>query len=203
MATLVTEICNMTLSRIGANRLAYSGTTETDLDANTTLEAIQCNLHYTQTKDALLKSHWWRFASTRANLALDTETPPFEWDYQFILPEDFLRMKSIYENRISDVNLDDYVLEGNKLLTNESEMSIRYIRKVTDVTEFDPLFIEVLVLHLALKLIPTLAGTKSEELTQSIKQDLKILMSQVRAIDRQETNTTGQYSLETWNDARY
>jgi len=203
MATLVTEICNQSLSRIGASRLAYTGTTETDLDANTTLEAIVCNLHYTQTRDALLKSHWWRFATKRATLVLDTESPPFEWTYQFILPEDFLRMKSIYENRFSDVNLDSYALEGDKLLTEESEMSIRYIRKVTDVTEFDPLFIEVLVLTLALKLIPALAGTKSDDLTQSIKQDLKGLMSSVRALDRQETNTMGRYGLETWNDARY
>jgi len=203
MATLVTEICNQSLSRIGAKRLAYTGTTETDLDANTTLEAILCNLHYTQTRDSLLRSHWWRFASARADLVLDTETPSFEWDYQFILPEDFLRMKSIYENRFSDVNLDSYALEGTLLLTNESEMSIRYIRKVTDVTEFDPLFVDVLVLHLALKFIPALAGTKSESLMLDIKQDLKVLTSQVRAIDRQETNTIGQYDLNTWNDERY
>jgi hypothetical protein len=203
MATLVTEILNMSLSRIGSKRLAYSGTTETDLDANTTLEAILCNLQYEQTRDSVLRSHWWRFASTRAVLALDTETPSSEWDYQFILPEDFLRMKSIYEDRFSDANLDSYALEGTFLLTNESSMSIRYIRKVTDVTEFDPLFIEVLVLHLALKLIPALAGTKSEALTLDVKQDLKNLTSQVRAIDRQETNTIGQYGLETWNDARY
>lgn len=191
-----TDICNMALSRIGAKNFD-------DLDAGTSLEALKCQLYYDQTRDSLLRSHWWRFASSRATLVLDTESPVFEWTYQYILPDDFLRMKSIYEDRLSDENLDSYAIEGNRLLTEESSMQIRYIRKVEDVTEFDPLFVEVLVLELALKLIPSLAGTQSTQFTQSVKQDLSILMSQVRTIDRQETNTAGQYELETWNDARW
>jgi hypothetical protein len=196
MPTLVSEVANMALGRIGANRLAYTGTTETDLDANTTLEAIQCNLNYEQTRDALLRSYWWNFASARANLVLDTETPPSEWGYQFILPDDFLRMKPPVE----DDDLELYTIEGNKLLTDDSEVSIRYIRKVTDVSEFDPLFIEVLVLQLALKLLPALAGTKVETFTQSLKQDLFMVTSKAMAVNRHETKTTGK---NTWNLARF
>ena len=199
---LVTEICNMALGLLGANRLAYTGTTETDLDANTTLEAIQCNLHYGQTRDSLLRSHWWRFASGRATLTEAAETPDFEWDHQFILPKDFLRMKSIYENRRSNLNLDSYALEGTMLLTNESSMSIRYIKLVADPAEFDPLFIEVLVLLLADKLIGPLAGG-DHRIQEKIDRALQKLMPKVRALDRQETNTTGQYDLNTWNDSRY
>lgn len=193
MATLVTEICNMALGRIGANRLAYTGTTETDLDANTTLEAIQCNLNYEQTRNSLLRSHWWNFASARANLVLDTETPPFEWSYQFKLPDDYLRMRTVYDSIL-------YTIEGNKFLTNDSEVSIRYIRKVTDVSEFDTLFVEVLVLRLALKLLPALAGTQTPQFRQELKQDLMIEIGKAVTIDSQETNDTGS---SDWNNARF
>lgn len=197
MALSETKICNLSLSDIGSKRINdYDSVTEDSP------QMIMCRLHYEPTRDALLRSHWWRFASGRKTLSRDATDPDFEWDNQFILPNDFLAMKSIYENRFSDENLRNYVLEGQRLLTNESTMEIRYIRKVTDVTEFDPLFVQVLVLQLDLKLITGLAKTDAK-LKESIKNDLKLLMPSVRALDRQETNTAGQYELETWNDARY
>ena len=196
MALSEPKICNAALAKIGAKRI-------NNIDTDTSPEAIQCRTHYEMTRDALIRSHWWRFASGRKTLSQDATDPTGdEWDNQFILPNDFLRIKSIYENRFSDENYRSYALEGKRLLTNESTVEIRYIKKVTDVTEFDPLFVEVLVLQLALKLIPALAKTDTG-LKESVKNDLKLLMPSVRALDSQETNTVGRYELETWNDARY
>ena len=197
MSESVTTICNQALGQIGANRIA-----DFDSDTENSPEHRQCRLHYEPTRDALIRSHWWRFASDRKALSQDTVTPAFEWDYQYFLPTDFLRMKSIYENRFSDENILPYALEGNLLLTNESEMSIRYIKKVVDVSKFDPLFVAVLVLELAKKFIGPLAGAPPR-LVKVLNDELKDLMSQVRALDRQETNTIGRTNLETWNDARY
>lgn len=197
MALNETKICNMSLGKIGTKRINdFTDATETKP------EAIQCRLHYEATRDSLLRSHWWRFASDRKTLSQDTTDPDFEWEHQFILPVDFLAMKSIYEGRFSDENLRSYALEGQRLLTNESTMEIRYIKKVTDVTKFDPLFVEVLVLQLALKLVGPLAGG-NPKLQDVLQRELFVLMPKVRALDRQETNTEGEYGLETWNDARY
>lgn len=198
MATSATAICNASLGKIGAKRIV-----DLSDDTETSPSAIQCRLHYTMTRDALLRSHWWRFASARATLVQDgTDPTGDEWDNQFILPVDFLRMKSIYENRFSDENLRSYALEGQRLLTNESTMEIRYIRKVTATGEFDPLFDELLVLHLARKLVGPLAGG-DPKLKLEIKDDINDIMPSVKAMDAQETNTIGQYDLETWNNARY
>ncbi len=195
MALSTTRICNQALAKIGAKRI-------NNLETDASIEVIHCRTHYETTRDSLLRSHRWRFASARADLSVDTETPDFEWDYQFHLPNDFLAMKSIYEDRFSNENLRSYALEGKMLLTNEDEMSIRYIKRVTDVTQFDPLFVELLVLRLALKLVGPLAGGHPE-LQDVIQKELAVVMKQVKALDSQETNTEGQYSLETWNDARY
>lgn len=188
-----TAICNMALGKIGSKLLD-------NLDDDTSVEAIKCRLFYDQTRDSLLRSHYWRFASDRAELEA-ADDPDFEWDNAFDLPDDFLRMKSIYDDALIKNTRHSYALEGSLLLTNESAVSIRYIKQVTDVTEFDPLFVEVLVLQLALKLVATLAGG-APKLQDVIQRELARIMPSVRALDRQETNTLGRADQDTWVDVR-
>ncbi len=197
MAESDTRICNQALTGIGATEIVNLADTTDE-----TPQAKSCRIHYEPTRDALLRSHKWRFASARATLSQDDTDPDFEWDNQFILPTDFMAMKSIYEGRFSDENIRSYALEGRRLLTNESSMEIRYIKKVTDASLFDSLFIEIFVLKLKKKLIGPLAGA-NPALLKEIESDIKETMHAVRAMDRQETNTIGTGELETWNDARY
>lgn len=192
-----TSICNQALGKIGAKRI-----NNFEDNTDTKPEAIQCRLHFEPTRDALLRSHAWRFASARATLSADVETPDFEWDFQFHLPSDFMLMKSIFEDQSRDINFRSYALEGDLLLTNQEEMSIRYVKKVTDASKFDALFVEVFVLSLALKLIGPLAGG-APKLQKVVQDELRILMPSVRALDGQETNTDGRVESGTWNDSRY
>lgn len=190
-----TSICNMALARIGSTRI-------NDIDTDQSVAAQQCRLHYEQTRDSLLRSHWWRFASARVILVEDPTEPSFEWDHQFILPNDFLRLKSIYEDY--DTSGSDtrhsFAIEGKRLLANESAIQIRYVKRVEDVSQFDPLFVEVLVLELAVKLV--MALSQDEQLRQSLSTELLEMIMRVRTIDAQETQTTGRNDLSTWYDAR-
>jgi hypothetical protein len=190
-----TRICNLALAKLGANRI--SALTENSV------EAKYCNIQYEPTRDAMLRSHWWRFATKRATLSQDTNTPDFGWSYQYELPSDFLRMMHVHldGNTPNTETLYSYTVEGNLILSNESTMEIRYIARITDVTEFDPLFVQVLAQQLALNLAMPLS--KGPKLTQALQQEMQVLMQQVRAIDRQETNTTGREDMGTWNDARW
>ena len=249
LPTTKTDICNLSLSRIGAKAV-----TSAQITADTDVSAKHCNRNYEQTRDALLRSFKWRFASTRLDLvagwatatvyttdqyvsndsvwykclvahtsgALDDEpgtgaveatywttltavdyTPETgEYDYIWALPSAYLKMRSLYEGRFSDENIEPYALEGSYILTNEDEVEIRYVKQVTDVEEFDPLFVEVLVLSLALKLVMPLS--QDRQLYKEIKEELyQEVMPRVRVVDGQETNTKGTDDLDTWNDARY
>jgi hypothetical protein len=141
-----------------------------------------------------------------------TDEPLSEWDYAYDLPTDFLRMKKPYEGVVSgETELEyTYSLEGKQILSNESSMKIRYIKRVTDPPSFDPLFVEVLVLQLALKMLFPIAGAGREAII--LRRELMVelwgtpgqpgLMARVRALDKQETNTVGRNSLTSWNDAR-
>ena len=204
MATITslseTGICNMALGRIGAKRI---NSIEDATDEK--VEAIQCRLHYSLTRDSLIRSHWWRMARARATLSANADyTSDGEFTYAYDLPVDFLRMKMPYEGEVSNILRYTYSLEGTQLLSNESPMKIRYIKRVTDPPSYDPLFIEVFVLTLAMKLIMPLSGAGKESvlMRNELNIELQNLMAKVRTIDKQETNTTGRTDMSTWNDAR-
>ncbi len=196
MALSETKICNLALSDLGAKRIVNFDDSE-----ESSPQAILCRLHYEPTRDALEQRFPWRFTRGRETLSEDTETPDFEWDRQFILPTDYLAKKSVYEGRFSDENIRSYDLEENLLLTNETTVELRYVKKITDVSKFDPLFVQLLVLQLDLKLVMPL--TQNVTLKQSIKEDIKLLMPDVLAFAGQETNTAGRLESSTWNDARH
>ena len=193
-----TEVCNMSLGRFGANRINnYDDATETKP------ESIQCRLHYEQTRNALQRAHMWRYNKARASLSRDTNTPAFEFAYQYHLPNDFLRLRWFYEdnNRADKRTLYSYSLEGKLLLTDETAVNIVYSKLVIDPNEWDPLFVEVMVLTLALKLI--IPVSQSVKLKQDINNDLVPLMRKVRALDREEGDTIGRYARKPWLIARH
>ncbi len=194
MAISPTQVCNLALARIGSKRI-------NDIEEAATI-AVQCETHYEQTRDALLRSYWWRFASARVDLTQDDEGPDFEWDNQFSLPNDFLRLKDVYEDNNTPLHATTrtYAIEGKKILTNESSVSIRYIRKVEDTTVFDPLFTEVLVLQLAIKLVMPLSQDKV--LRRDLLDELTVLMARVRTVDSSETERVGRDDSGRWLDAR-
>ena len=194
-----TSIINMALGKISSKRITnYEDATENSP------QAIQGRLHFEQTRDALIRSHYWRFASDRSSLTQDATDPEGdEYDNQFILPTDFLRLKSVFGNNYTATENTKYTfaIEGDRLLTNESSVDIRYIKKVTDPTKFDPLFVEVLILSLALKMLPALAGGDSK-LYKDIQTELRLLVPSVRTLDRQETNTIGRNNRRPWLESR-
>ena len=188
----------MALGKIGAQRI-----NNFDDTSEKTPQSIYCRLFYEPTRDALIRSHFWRFASARKILSQDSNDPVFEYDNQFILPVDFLRLRSFYDSNGSPTSTTyySYSIEGDRLLTNDSTCYIRYTKRVEDASKFDPLFVEVLVLELALKLGGAL-GKATTGMQKNLHDELRILMPQVRALDREEQNTTGLANIGTWVQSR-
>ena len=90
-------------------------------------------------------------------------------------------------------------IESGYLLSNESEVDLVYIRKVTDPAEFDPLFTEVLIYRMAAKLRPSIAGTKSPSVYADLDRTLAEAERKARLVCRQETNFSGR---SAWLQAR-
>ena len=210
MSESATSICNMALARIGSKRINdYGDSSETGTSA------IYCRLFYEQTAKALMRGHLWRFARGRVQLSQDSTDPAFQWEYQYILPSDFLRHILIYDG--SDLpegrTYVSYEIEGQRLLIDESAVYMKYIKWVESPASWDPLFIEVLTLQLAAKLVLPIAGAGKEalilkkdiddELYGSRRYGRRGLMAKVRALDRQEAEHIGRDELRTWVDSQW
>lgn len=188
------DIANMSLGRIGANQIT--------LAVQTSTEGVQANLFYAHCRDALLRSYDWNFSRARKSLVVHPDAPTFEWDHAYSLPDDFLRLRSDYTTSDSQDITDRWEIEGSMLLTNDDEVELKYVRKVTDPDEFDPLFKELLVLTLAIKLLFPLAGTSplTMEMHARMNQELAILTGRAKQIAFAEGPDSGR---SDWNWARY
>jgi hypothetical protein len=125
--------------------------------------------------------------------SLTLYAPEFGFDYQFLLPADFIRFRKNYSG-------SRRTIEGNRLLSNDDSGQVLYVKKITDTTLFDPLFVEILTLRLALKFVNVIAGTKSSEMLQNLKQDLQVATATARSVCGSEENDTGK---SNWNNARF
>ncbi len=203
MAESSTSVCNMSLAQVGEKRI-----NDFDDSADTNVEAVYCRLFFVQTAKQLMRSYIWRFAQERVQLSPDNtwdtdNANEFGYTYAYHLPNDFLRMVLVWNGSERPQQETGYIyqLEGSRLLSDESTSFIRYVKWVPDVGSWDPLFIEVMVLELAKKLVIPLS--QDRELKKDIDVDLTVSRRKARTMDRQEQERIGRHDLLPWRDARY
>lgn len=197
MAETNTTISNMALSRIAVKTID-------DFDDSTEVSqaAVQSRLHLPQTRRALLRSYDWPFAVKRLSLTEHTASPLFEWDNQFNMPGDYLRLTNDYTVAESNLINDRWTIEGRFLLTNETEASLVYIGDVENPDDWDSLFVEMQVLSMSIKMIYPLAGTSrlTAGLRKEIKDELAAAVLKAKAVALNEIGPTGR---SDWNLARF
>jgi len=93
--------------------------------------------------------------------------PKFKFEYEFTLPDDFLR-----DYRLNNSSIAAYEIEGShQLITDLDEIELEYIGQVTDATKFDAAFVLALAEFLAIPLAQKLADSKT--LVAEIRKDFK------------------------------
>jgi len=154
-----TDIANLALSEIGARQL-------TDIETDTTEEGKACRQFYTITRDSLLRSYQWNFATKRAELT-STTAPTTEWTSAWTLPSDHVRLIRIVGEDPSNP-VRKFALEGRKLLVTgvdaaTEHINIVYVCNSAAITDYDSLFIEALVFKLASKIARRITEDMSME----------------------------------------
>ncbi|MHC4067262.1 MAG: hypothetical protein ACYSUI_22545, partial [Planctomycetota bacterium] len=91
------------------------------------------NARYEGVRDYVLTTGNWNCATKRATLSPLATTPDFEFDNEYQLPADFLRL-----HRMEDLDLR-FRIEGRKLLTSWDEAKIIYVYRMEVVAEMDEL----------------------------------------------------------------
>jgi hypothetical protein len=129
--------------------------------------------------------------------------PEFGFNYAYLLPADHLRLIQAGEyfpgldlTDYANLPNTDYEIEGRFILTNLPEpLKIRYIARVEDTAQYDPLFVEALACKLAYELCETI--TNSDSLKERLERDYRIQI--VRAISRNAIESPpARVADDTW-----
>jgi len=153
------SIVNSALTLLGESRIISL--------ADNTKPAREANAIFEITRDSLLAAYNWSFAKTRAQLPALADAPLFEFNLQYQIPTDCLRLLQIGDFYVGlDLTdyrgspVDQYVIEGRKILTNLSApLNVKYIKRVENSTEFSKNF--------EMAFVAKLAEVLAEPLTQS------------------------------------
>ncbi|WP_320169534.1 hypothetical protein [Maridesulfovibrio sp.] len=148
MAVSEVKICNLALRKLGA-RLIESL-------SDSSQEAVTCKLFYEQVRDAVLREHPWNFAAARTRLALLAEVPAFGYAHQYQLPVDCLHLRQLNS---AD---DEFVVEGDRVLTDRDGASALYTRKITNPVLFDPSFVMAFSARLSAEMADDITGSSSK-----------------------------------------
>lgn len=181
------QICNVALIKIGQPSILSL--------TEDSLEARSCNLLYNDIRQEVLRSHLWNFAIKRVELAQSTDTPVFGYNYKYALPSDCLRVLRMDPEGDSI----EFKIEDGYLLTNESQVYIRYVSNVTDPNKFDSSFRETLSTRLAAEL--AIVVTNDIDKANYYMNMYEIKLGQSTGIGSQE-GTPEQITADLWIESR-
>jgi len=166
------ETINSALNMLGATNIISRG--EDSKSARVT------NQRFDAVRDAVFRAHPWNCLVTRVALAADSDTPAFDWSYQFTLPTDPYCLRVMQLDYL-DI---DFQVEGRKILTDESTINLIYLARVEDPNEWDSLLNETIAARLAADI--SFAMVQSTSLTANLYALYESKLSEARFTDATE-----------------
>lgn len=159
--------------------------------------ARACTNLYPLVRDYVLASHPWSCARKRVQLSPDADAlgalvvPPFDWNLQYSLPSDYLRILALGERGLEY----PFEIEDSKLLTDCNPVNLRYVYRNENPGKWHPLL--VMAATLAMRQVLAYPITQSTSLEQLIDQAIEPTLRRARAIDSQEEppETLGDFRL--------
>jgi hypothetical protein len=168
------QICNMALTQLGARTI-------TALTDQNSFEATICNLYFEDTTREVISEGQWTSTTRRASLAKTTNTPAFEYANEFQLPTNPFCLK-VFKASIDGL---DYKIEGDKLVTDDSTVSILYAAYVTATGEYNDFLKDTISAKLSYKLAYPLTGDRNKV------QDMFRIYQQALATNLAKDNQQG------------
>lgn len=167
--TTAVDIANQALNLIGAESITSF--------EESTVTARRMKTIYETSRKALLRLHPFQCSTKRIKLSPLSVKPDFQYEYQFQLPDDLIR--------IINANTEDYTIETDKLLSNSNTLNLVYIFDNRNEETYDTLFIESFILYLAYKISKATTGSSST--ADMYYQQCQALLQEARAVQAQET----------------
>lgn len=149
-------------------------------------------------RDEVFAAFPWNFTKTRAELAQDTGTPEYGYDYQYTKPSGCLRILEVVQ---ADEKIA-YVEEGDYILTDydndDDEIYILYTAVETDYTKWPPSFVNAFAYRLAAELGAKLESVDVNDMLNKYQIALNDAKASNQSKDYIEDDPAGSTS---WEDA--
>lgn len=144
---------------------------------------------YDKVRVSVLRQGVWNFATKVFTLSkLVGEDLPDGMAAAYSFPTDFIRYMGLFLNGEMYVqDTSDYLISNGKLYQryyDSDSLSIIYIRNIQDVSKFDPLFSDALVLKLASEL--AFVETGRTTLVSQLREEYELALVAAKAVDGQE-----------------
>lgn len=168
------DIINLALLRLGCDMIAALYPTEASK------EARFGTFFFEPAKKAVLRSFPWSCATVVDDLTLLVDAPA-DYDYAYQLPTDYLRAIKLVPEA------DNYTFEirnDGVLVTDVPDAVLKYVKDVSDTTQFDDQFVEALSYRLAADMALPVTGNAG--LLQAMVQMFNAAVIRARASDAQE-----------------
>lgn len=167
MATDI-SMCNTALLMAGASTI--------NSFSDNTREAAICNAIYATTRDTQLSKFMWSFSTFQELLARTSNTPLFDYTYEYQLPTGTIRVAK------TDGFGNEYRILKDKLLSDEETVELLFQKDPGE--EFYPAWF-VRCIEYKLAEILSLTLVQDETLARSFSQQYLISMREARGIDSQ------------------
>jgi hypothetical protein len=187
--TTPTLIANMALGHVGVGQQIADITSELSQEAN------ECNLFLQQALESTLADFNWPFATKFATLGLVTDntlvTTPYDWQFAYRYPTDCVHLRRIVTSLgRKDPHPPPFLIgsddQGRLVWTFDPFGVGEYTKRVTDYTQFPPLFAEAVSWRLAAFIAPPLSRIKDMD-TKAMTVYLAILSkARVQAANEQQ-----------------
>ena len=169
--TTPVEICNIASRMLGGGEISAI-----DPPDNTVQAALAAQL-YPHVRQWVLRKHTWHSCKTRVILSPDAATPAFDYNYQFSLPANCLRIIQIgYKG-----DPIDYEIDSRKILCDETVLPIIYVMDNDNPSTYEPALVHTMII--AMKHAMSYPVTKSQSVTDSAMAELKAELQMARTID--------------------
>ena len=200
------DICNLALSRLG-DSATISSINPPDQSA----QAGYCKTFYPISRDIVLESHHWTFATRRSLPAQIASWAYSQWQYAYAAPAGMLNVIAVLDSNATDDFSQPLVIEnqiqgstniglGNYspqpfsleslddgsdlILTNQNNALLRYTVGVTDTTKFSAMFVDALGWHLASSIAgPLLKGDAGAAAAKSCYQAFLLALGKAEVSD--------------------
>lgn len=167
--TTSVSICNLALARCGVKQSIASLTEQSE-------NARSCNLFYDQSRQALLREIPWSFAERFHTLALVSTTETGNnWAYSYRYPADAVRVNYIVDQAGSRIPNPPVPFklgsdsQGRLVYCDYEDAVCSYNHNITDVSQFDSLFVDTMAWRIATELAPFLS--RDANFSAKVNQD--------------------------------